>query len=317
MRERTGRGEALYELDEAADSRASGWTSSSPRPCAPSVPCRSRTYRPWPSACPPAPGGHLARPVHHRRGTRRRDAPRRHGRCAGRRGPARGGVGRADRGGGGARWPRRRARGPPPWSGSTRCTWGGHWVPQMIELAGGLDVLGFDRRALAHGGVVRGGGSGAGGGGVHAVRPVRGSRRRPRPCGTASAWGASTRAWWPWTPRPISRAPAHGWWTAWSCSATSCTRSSCRRPIRGARSRSTWRARPSELRWAVVGLGGGCRQVVRVGGERLRRRGRGHRRRRLGSFVRVPLSGLVSRDSGRRHGLQPRIEMNVGGNSSP
>ena len=41
--------------------------------------------------------------------------------------------------------------------------------------------------------------------------------------------------------------PAHGWWTAWSCSATSCTRSSCRRPIRGARSRSTWRSAPSEL----------------------------------------------------------------------
>ena len=27
----------------------------------------------------------------------------------------------------------------------------GHWVPEMIELAGGLDVLGRRRRALAHG----------------------------------------------------------------------------------------------------------------------------------------------------------------------
>ena len=39
----------------------------------------------------------------------------------------------------------------------------------------------------------------------------------------------SARAWWRWTPPPTSRARARAWWTAWSCSATCCTPSSCRR----------------------------------------------------------------------------------------
>ena len=44
---------------------------------------------------------------------------------------------------------RRRARGWRPSSGSTPSIVAGHWTPQLIELAGGEDVLGPARRALA------------------------------------------------------------------------------------------------------------------------------------------------------------------------
>ena len=38
---------------------------------------------------------------------------------------------------------RRRVRAWRRWSGSTRCSSAGHWTPQLIELAGGEDVLGL------------------------------------------------------------------------------------------------------------------------------------------------------------------------------
>ena len=122
---------------------------------------------------------------------------------------------------------------------------GGHWVPQMIELAGGLDVLGFPGEQLADGGVVRGGGGGAGGGALDAVRPVRrgGGRRdhapaRPARAARRARGGRGRRG------LLLAARPARSW-TAWSCSGTCCTRTSCRRPIRAARSSSTWRAAAS------------------------------------------------------------------------
>ena len=63
---------------------------------------------------------------------------------------------------------------------------GGHWVPQMIELAGGEDVLGLpgEKSRTVEWAEVEA--VGARGGGLDAVRPTTPSRRRPRRCATAS-----------------------------------------------------------------------------------------------------------------------------------
>ena len=120
---------------------------------------------------------------------------------------------------------------------------GGHWVPQMIELAGGEDVLGLPGREVAHGRVGRARGERAGARDLDAVRPLRRGGRggdpalAPPPRAARRARGAR------WTRPPTSRVRARAWWTAWSCSATCCTPSSCRRRRRGARSRSTSSAR--------------------------------------------------------------------------
>ena len=97
-------------------------------------------------------------------------------------------------------------------SGWTRRSSAGIGFPEMIDLAGGRDVLGRRRRAIAHGVVGGDLGGAAAGCARHAVRLRRGAlrgggahlravaRRRSEP--TAS---------WPWTPPPTSRARARGW----------------------------------------------------------------------------------------------------------
>ena len=113
---------------------------------------------------------------------------------------------------------------------------GGHWVPQMIELAGGEDVLGLpgeksrtaewaELEALAPEVVVSMPcGYYAEQAAAETMQAARAARRRSAP-----AWSRST-------PRPTSRARARGSWRASSCSATCSTPSSCRRRRRAARS---------------------------------------------------------------------------------
>ena len=91
----------------------------------------------------------------------------------------------------------------------------GHWTPQLIELAGGEDALGFagehsEQRAWEE------------------VAAARSPTARPR-C-IATSWPPSARAKWsPWTRRRISRAPGRGLSMGWSCWPTSCIQSSCLR----------------------------------------------------------------------------------------
>ena len=117
---------------------------------------------------------------------------------------------------------------------------GGHWVPQMIEIAGGEDVLGMpgDRSRTAEWAE------------LEAVAP---EVIVSMPCGYYAEQAAAetmlhasgshhwARACSRWTPPRTSRAPARGSWRASSCSGTCCTRSSCRRRRHAVRSSSTWR----------------------------------------------------------------------------
>ena len=110
----------------------------------------------------------------------------------------------------------------------------GHWTPQLIEYAGGDDVLGFAGEKSAGDDVADGRGRAARRGDRDAVRirrrdrPPRG-RDAPRRAGPRSAparWSRSTRP-------PTSRGRARGSSTGSSCWRTSCT-PSCfpRRPGR-------------------------------------------------------------------------------------
>ena len=139
VRERTGRGEALYELDEATLHELEPdliVTQAVCEVCAVSFDDVGAVAERLPSG-----RGAVARPVDRRRG-------------AGRRPPPRGGAARGDAG---SRW---RSR-PPPASTASRAVEGGAAAaggrarvarpgvhrrplgPQMIELAGGEDVLGL------------------------------------------------------------------------------------------------------------------------------------------------------------------------------
>ena len=116
---------------------------------------------------------------------------------------------------------------------------GGHWVPQMIELAGGEDVLGLpgEKSRTAEWAEIE-----AAAPEVVVSMPCgyyAEQAAAETDAGSASGSRRSARAWWPWTPRPTSRGPARGSWTASSCSATCSTPSSCRRRPRAARSSST------------------------------------------------------------------------------
>ena len=94
---------------------------------------------------------------------------------------------------------------------------GGHWVPQMIELAGGEDARPA-RREVAHRKLEE----------VEASAPeivlsmpcgLYAEEAAAGPCAGAATSSCSARAWSPWTRPPTSRGPARAWWTAWSCSA--------------------------------------------------------------------------------------------------
>ena len=61
---------------------------------------------------------------------------------------------------------------------------GGHWVPQMIELAGGEDVLGLPGEKSRTAGLGRGGGRAARGGGRRCPAATTPSGLPPRPCAT-------------------------------------------------------------------------------------------------------------------------------------
>ena len=104
----------------------------------------------------------------------------------------------------------------------------GHWTPQLIEYAGGLDVLGMpgehsERRSWEE---------------VAAARP---EVVVVMPCGydaeraaeeaydsPTSSRSSARAASSPSTPPPTSPAPARGWSTGSSCSRTCCTRTGCR-----------------------------------------------------------------------------------------
>ena len=103
----------------------------------------------------------------------------------------------------------------------------GHWTPQMIEYAGGLDVLGMpgehsERRSWEE---------------VKAARP---EVVVVMPCGYDAERAAeeayefgdelqdlARAAWSPSTRPRTSPAPARAWSTGSSCSATCCTRTAC------------------------------------------------------------------------------------------
>ena len=161
---------------------------------------------------PGAPARALARPDDARRGARRHRAARRRGRRAGPRpAPARGGRRAASR----RCEPPSRARPARAWprsSGSTRRSSAGTGCPEMIELAGGEDVLGRagerSRTAVVGGDL----GGAARGRARDAVRLRRGALRG----GGARVRARSSRrseptASWPWTPRRTSRARARDW----------------------------------------------------------------------------------------------------------
>ena len=232
VRELTEQGAAIYELDEAARCARSQpdliVTQALCAVCAVSY----DDVRAIARADGARAGGHLARPAHARRGARRRPHARR--RRPTRRTPA-------------STWCRTPRAGSTasgwPCAAPSRCRvaaleWldpvfvAGHWTPQLIEYAGGVDVLGLpgehsEVRTL--------------GGGRR--RPARGRRRdavrlrrRARARGglrlratssPSSAPGASSRS----TPPPTSPAPARGCSTGSSCWPTSCTPTACpRRP---------------------------------------------------------------------------------------
>src|SRR5919202_427394 len=119
----------------------------------------------------------------------------------------------------------------------------GHWTPQLIELAGGRDVLGFPREHSAQSTWE-----------AVAAAPARGwwsacpaattaRARTPRRWPTPTGWprwapSGSSRS----TPPPTSRAPARGWSTASSCWPTCSTPTSC--PMRRARRTRSRSERP-------------------------------------------------------------------------
>ena len=110
----------------------------------------------------------------------------------------------------------------------------GHWTPQLIELAGGEDVLGlpgepsrtasWEELAAATPQIV-------------VVMPC--GYDAPRAHAEALAYAErlaalrSRSGWSRWTPPRTSRGPGRAWSTGWSCSRTSCTPS--RYPSRRAR----------------------------------------------------------------------------------
>ena len=122
----------------------------------------------------------------------------------------------------------------------------GHWTPQLIEYAGGIDVLGLpgehsEMRTWEE--VARGPARGRRRDAVRLRRRAgaRGGLRLRRTSSPALGAGASS----PSTRPPTSRAPARGSSTGSSCSRTSCTPTACRsRAARGARGRALER-RPS------------------------------------------------------------------------
>ena len=71
-------------------------------------------------------------------------------------------------------------------------------------------------------------------------------RRRPRRFATASGSQSSARAWWPWTPRPTTPARARASWTAWSSGAPAAPRSRARTGV-AALDRDRPRASPGRV----------------------------------------------------------------------
>ena len=237
MRERTSRGESLYELDEDVLTQLDVDLTSRRRSAYLCARFRSTTCARWRSGCPARRGDSLDPST---LGEVLADVPRLAQAAAvpeaatiGRR------AGRAP-GGGGAR---RRGRGPAA-GGRAGVDGplfiGGHWVPQMIELAGGEDVLGCParsrapRRGRARGGRARDRGCRC----RAATTPSRRLRRRSAGAGT---WPSSARACTRWTPRPTSAPGA----------APGGRRGAARHllhpelvpaPARGARSSWTWSA---------------------------------------------------------------------------
>ena len=84
---------------------------------------------------------------------------------------------------------------------------GGHWVPQMIELAGGEDVLGLpgEKSRTAEWAEVEA--RRARGGRLDALRLLRRAGRGRDDAGSATGSRRSAPAWSRWTPPPTSRAP--------------------------------------------------------------------------------------------------------------
>ncbi len=126
----------------------------------------------------------------------------------------------------------------------------GHWTPQLIEYAGGFDVLGLagepsERRdweeiAAAEPDVVL-----VMQCGYDARAGARGGARIRRSARRRSAPARSSRS----TPTPTSRGPARGWSTASSCSPTCCIRMrSRRRPSEPLDGRAVARRRESRRR---------------------------------------------------------------------
>ena len=125
----------------------------------------------------------------------------------------------------------------------------GHWTPQLIEYAGGFDVLGMpgehsEQRSWEE--------VAAAAPEVVVVMPCGYDAERALDEATirATSWprsapGGSSRS----TPRPTSPAPARGWSTGSSCWRTSCTRTGCPRRRRAcARCSSRSRASRSRVR---------------------------------------------------------------------
>ena len=118
----------------------------------------------------------------------------------------------------------------------------GHWTPQLVELAGGVDVAGFagehseqttwEAVAAAQPEVVV-----AMPCGYDAPRAAGGGDDVRRSAWPGSGPGASSRS----TPRRTSRARGRAWSTASSCSPTCCTPTGSP-PQRASRRRSTCRS---------------------------------------------------------------------------
>ena len=145
----------------------------------------------------------------------------------------------------------RRARASRRWSGWTPSSSPGHWTPQLIEMAGGEDVLGFSGEPSRAGDV--GGGRRGAAGDRRSSCPAATTRRarssRPRTSPTGCARSAPTRSS-PSTRRRTSRGPGRASSTASSCSPTSCIPTACRR------------RRPKRSRWSWGTLSAGPRTVL-------------------------------------------------------
>ena len=218
VRERTERGEAIYELDAQRLRELEPdliVTQELCPVCAVSIDdvrAVAETHRQPPARRRPG-------PAHARRVLRRRPHDRPAHRLAqGRPGPH--------------RPPARARRRACAWrcAGPSGCRWpriewfdpvfiAGHWTPQIVDIAGGIDVLGFA--------------------GEHSEQSTweTVAAAAPRvvvamPCGydaershaEASAMPARCAPWAPSgssrsTPRPTSRGPGRAWSTAWSCMA--------------------------------------------------------------------------------------------------